>query len=106
MNKSIKPSELSTIIIACEAGMGSSLMSVNALKKKFKKAGITTVKVMHKPARAIPTDAKLILFHQSLEKLVRGRVPEAMVIPFKHFFKDPAFDSLVESFVQNTEITQ
>ena len=36
MSKSIAASEVKTVIFACEAGMGSSLMSVNSLKKKLK----------------------------------------------------------------------
>jgi mannitol-specific phosphotransferase system IIBC component len=54
MTQSIAASEVKTIILACEAGMGSSLMSVNALKKKLKKANVSGVTVVHKPARAIP----------------------------------------------------
>jgi mannitol-specific phosphotransferase system IIBC component len=57
MSSTIQASEVDTIILACEAEMGSSLMSVNALKKKLKKAKISNVKVVHKPVRGIPGDA-------------------------------------------------
>ena len=39
MAQSIPSSEVSLIILACEAGMGSSLMSVNSLKKKPQEGG-------------------------------------------------------------------
>ncbi len=45
MPKSIKISDVKKVIFVCEAGIGSSLMSVNALKKKLRKAGVTDVNV-------------------------------------------------------------
>ena len=45
--------EVDTIVFACEAGMGSSVMGVNALKKKLKQANLS-VNVMHKPVRSVP----------------------------------------------------
>ena len=57
MSKSISAAQVKKVILACEAGMGSSLMSVNALKKKLKAAQITDVTVVHKPVRDIPADA-------------------------------------------------
>jgi mannitol-specific phosphotransferase system IIBC component len=105
MTQPIPAKQVDTIILACEAGMGSSLMSVNALKKKLKKAKVTRVKVLHKPARDIPGDAKLVVVHKSLSKLVKSKVPEAVVITFDHFFKDPAFDKLVQDFVDDNPIS-
>ena len=43
MSVSISAAEVRTIIFACEAGMGSSLMSVNSLKKKLKAAQISAI---------------------------------------------------------------
>jgi mannitol-specific phosphotransferase system IIBC component len=104
MGSSISAADVKTVILACEAGMGSSLMSVNALKKKLKKANVTGVTVMHKPARAIPADAKVVVVHKGLAKVVRNRVPEAVVVTFNHFLNDPAFDKLVTAFVENGTI--
>ena len=104
MSRSIPASEVKQIILACEAGMGSSLMSVNSLKKKLKKAKVSGVTVVHKPARAIPTDAKLVIVHKGLAKVVRKKVPEAVVVTFSQFLNDPAFDTVVNAFTENSEI--
>ena len=104
MSNSILASDVKTIILACEAGMGSSLMSVNALKKKLKKANVEGVKVVHSAARALPADAKLIVVHKGLAKFVTSKVPEAVVVSFNQFLNDPVFDQLVQAFVDNTEI--
>lgn len=104
MTISILPSSVNTIILACEAGMGSSLMSVNALKKKLKKAKVTHAQVVHKAARDIPANAPLVVVHKGLAKVVRSKAPEAVVVTFDHFINDPAFDQLVEAFKDDREI--
>ena len=104
MAKSISAVQVKTIIFACEAGMGSSLMSVNALKKKLKAANITNVVVTHKPAREVPPDAELVVVHKGLAKVARAKAPNAVVLAFEHFLNDPVIDRLVKSMVENTEI--
>jgi mannitol-specific phosphotransferase system IIBC component len=104
MTQSIPAAQVTNIILACEAGMGSSLMSVNALKKKLKKANINQVTVAHKPARSIPQDAQVIVVHKGLAKVVRSKAPNAVVVTFSHFINDPAFDALVQAFVDDSEI--
>jgi len=106
MGKSIHTSEIKTIILACEAGIGSSLMSVNSLKKKFRAAGIKDVKVIHKATATIPTSAKFIICHNGIKESVRLRAPDAVIVGFKMFFNDPIFDKIVKAFVEGTEIAE
>lgn len=105
MAQSVPATEVDTIVLACEAGMGSSLMSVNALKKKLKKANVKNVKVLHKPARAIPADAQVIIVHKGLAKVAQSKAPNAVVVTFSHFLNDPAFDRVVQAFSQGGEIS-
>lgn len=104
MAQSVSASEVNTIVLACEAGMGSSLMSVNALKKKLKKAKVN-VKVMHKPARAIPQDADIVVVHKGLANVARNKAPNAVVVTFSHFLNDPAFDYIVNTLADGGEIS-
>ena len=104
MPNSVAASEVKTIVLACEAGMGSSLMTVNALKKKLKKANVNGVTVVHKPARAIPDDAQVVVVHQGLAGVARSKAPQAVVVTFKHFMNDPAFDRLVATLAAGGQI--
>ena len=104
MPKSISAADVKLVILACEAGMGSSLMSVNSLKKKLKAAQITDVTVVHKPVREVPADAKVVVVHKGLAKTATSKAPNAVVIAFNHFLNDPAFDNLVKAFVDKTDI--
>jgi mannitol-specific phosphotransferase system IIBC component len=104
MAQSIPAAQIKTIIFACEAGMGSSLMSVNSLKKKLKAAQITDVTVMHLPAREIPPTAQLVVVHKSLADVVRTKAPHAVVVTFKTFLNDPVFDTLVQALADRTDV--
>lgn len=104
MAASISGSQVKTIIFACEAGMGSSLMSVNSLKKKLKTAQVADITVVHKPVREIPADAQVVVVHKGLAKQARTKAPGAVVLAFNHFLNDPLFDKLVKALVDKSEI--
>lgn len=103
MATSIPAAQVDTIIFACEAGMGSSVMGVNALKKKLKQAGLK-VNVIHKPVRSIPSDAKVVIAHKGLASFARERAPQAVVVAFSQFLNDPVFDKVVDAIKSGGEI--
>lgn len=105
MAKPISTSDVKRIIFACEAGMGSSVMSVNSLKKKLKKANVEGVEVVHVAARDIPSNAQIVIVHKGLAKVARAKAPEAVILAFNQFLNDPIFDKVVSAFVQKEEIT-
>ena len=104
MAQSISATEVKTIIFACEAGMGSSLMSVNMLKKKLKAAQIEDVTVVHMPAREIPTTPRWWWCTRGWPKWSARKAPDTVVLTFNLFMNDPVFDKLVQSLVGKTEI--
>ena len=95
MATSIPAANVDTIIFACEAGIGSSIMGVNALKKKLKQANLN-INVIHKPVRAVPADAKVVMAHKGLANFARQQAPNAVVIAFSQFLNDPVFDKVVQ----------
>jgi PTS system mannitol-specific IIC component len=105
MATSIPAADVDRIIFACEAGMGSSLMGVNALKKKLQSANLK-VAVEHKAARAIPADAKVVITHKGLAATVRKNVPDAVVVSFSQFLNDPAFDRVVNQLKNGEAVTE
>ena len=105
MPKTIKTSEVKTITFVCEAGIGSSLMSVNALKKKFRKAEITGVDIVHSATSTLNKDTKFAICHKGILKSVRDKAPDAVLVGFNLFFNDPVFDEVVKAFEEGSEIT-
>ncbi|MCK6629976.1 MAG: PTS lactose transporter subunit IIB [Anaerolineae bacterium] len=105
MAKFVQANEVKKIVIACEAGMGSSLMVTNKLKKRVKDANLP-VKVEHSPARSIPKDAQVVVVHKGLAKLAREKAPWAVVLPFDNFMNIPAFDVIVNALQSNGQIEE
>ena len=106
MPKSINASEVKKIVFVCEAGIGSSLMSVNSLKKKFRKAGISDVTIIHSATTTLESDTKFIVCHKQLMESARDRAPDAVIVGFDLFFNDPVFDELTQAFVDGADITE
>jgi mannitol-specific phosphotransferase system IIBC component len=105
MAASIPAAQVDTIIFACEAGIGSSIMGVNALKKKLKQAGLT-VNVVHKPVRSVPSSAQVVVAHKGLADFARKQAPNAVVIAFSQFLNDPVFDQVVQKLKNGDALTE
>ena len=105
MTTSIAAANVDMIIFACEAGIGSSIMGVNALKKKLKQANID-VKVVHKPVREVPTTAKVVVAHKGLAGFARKQAPNAVVISFSQFLNDPVFDQIVQKLKAGDDLVE
>ena len=95
--------DVKLIVFACEAGMGSSLMGANQLKKLVKKANLD-VQVIHAPVHQIPPDTDVIVTHKGLARRAREQAPGAAVVPFTMFFNDPAVLGVVERLAAGDEI--
>lgn len=93
----INGSDVKKVVIACDAGMGSSVMVASTMKKKLKKYDVT---VEHTPVNNIPADAQVVLCHAGLADRARGIAPNAVVVPFQVFMGDPAF-AKVESAIKD-----
>ncbi|HMO12483.1 MAG TPA: PTS lactose transporter subunit IIB [Actinotalea sp.] len=89
----IDPTAVKKLVVACDAGMGSSAMLAGTLKKQLSKNGIT---VEHTPVAGIPGDADLVLTHAGLLDRARGVAGSTPVVPFNLFLGDPAVTKVVQ----------
>ena len=94
IKKDIK--EVDRIIVACDAGMGSSAMAATQLKNKLKEAGLGDIQVDNAAVNEIPLDTDIVLLHESLLERAKNRVPDAEFITIDNFMNSPAYDQLVE----------
>jgi PTS system mannitol-specific IIC component len=88
--------DVKLVVFACEAGMGSSLIGANQLKKRVKDAGLG-VRVIHSPVNQIPADTDVVIAHEGLAARARSAAPQAVVLSFKNFLNNPASDRLIHS---------
>jgi PTS system mannitol-specific IIC component len=87
--------EVRLVVFACEAGMGSSLIGANQLKKRLKDAGLD-VKVIHSPVNQIPPETDVVVAHEGLAARARSAAPQAVVLSFRNFLNNPAADLLIK----------
>jgi len=83
------------VVFACEAGMGSSLIGANQLKKRVKSAGLN-VEVIHSPVNQIPANTDVVVAHEGLAARARAAAPNAVVLTFRNFLNNSASDLLVK----------
>jgi mannitol-specific phosphotransferase system IIBC component len=97
----INGSEVHTIVVACDAGMGSSVMLASQLRRQLKKNEVT---VVHTPVNSIPGDADVIICHQGLADRARVSAPGKVVVPIQVFIGDPAVTKLVAAVQSGGDI--
>jgi len=97
----IDGSSITKLVVACDAGMGSSVMLASTLKKQLSKTGVT---VEHSPVASIPADADVVVTQAGLAARARGVVPDIPVVPFNLFLGDPAVTRIVKAIIDGTTI--
>jgi PTS system mannitol-specific IIC component len=85
---------ISKVIFACDAGMGSSAMGATTLRNKFKKAGLN-IEVVNCAINELPSDAQMVVTHESLADRARSKAPNAELITIKNFIDSPEYEKLV-----------
>jgi len=93
--KKVSASEVSKIVFACDAGMGSSAMGAGRLRKKIEAAGLD-ITVVNKAIDEIPQDAEIVITHQNLTSRAKEKAPQAEHISIQDFLQTPVYDQLVE----------
>ncbi|MEO3792276.1 PTS lactose transporter subunit IIB [Nonomuraea sp. B10E15] len=91
---SIDSKDIKKLIVACDAGMGSSVMLASQLRKQLKDSGVT---VEHTPVNSIPDDADVIVCHSGLAARAKASAPGKPLVSFQIFLGDPAVTKLVNT---------
>lgn len=90
----IQGTDIHKLVVACDAGMGSSVMLAGQLRKQLKKFPVT---VQHSPVSEIPADADLIVCHAGLAERARAAAGGTPVVPFQVFLGDPAVTRILNA---------
>jgi mannitol-specific phosphotransferase system IIBC component len=100
---SISGADVKQIVVACEAGMGSSVMVAKMLAKQLKDKGVT---VTHSPVNQLAeTEHDLVLCHRGLSARAKQAVPNSPVIVFDMFLGDLRIAQLVSEIQQGSQIS-
>lgn len=98
---SINGTDVKKLVVACDAGMGSSVMLAAQLSKSLKKY---SVKVEHTPVNDIPDDADLVLVQEGMLARARKSAPDKVVLGFQLFLGDPLFARVEQAIKDGGDI--
>ncbi len=92
---SVVSTKVSKIIVACDAGMGSSAMGASKLRNKVKKAGLN-IEVLNTAIDDLPGDVDIVITHSQLTERAMGQAPNATHLSLEDFIMTDVYDKLVE----------
>lgn len=87
-------SKVQSIIVACDAGMGSSAMGASLLLKKVQGSGLD-IDVINLPINNLPANVDIVVTHEDLTDLARQHAPNAHHISLTNFLDGSVYDQLV-----------
>jgi len=93
-------SHVRKIIVACDAGMGSSAMGAGVLRKKVKDAGLTNISVSNTAINNLPGDVDLVITHRDLTERAMRQAPHAQHISLTNFLDSGLYTDLTARLVE------
>ena len=92
-------SHVRKIIVACDAGMGSSAMGAGVLRKKVTDAGLKNISVTNCAINNLPDDVDLVITHRDLTERAMRQAPHAQHISLTNFLDSGLYTNLTERLV-------
>jgi len=94
----VNMAEVSKIIVACDAGMGSSAMGASLLAKKVKSAGLD-ISVTNCAINNLPGDVDIVITHKDLTPRAVKHAAQAKHFSLTNFLDSTLYDGLVGELV-------
>jgi len=88
-------SPITSIVFACDAGMGSSAMGASVLRRKITEAGFSDVTVVNQAISNLSDEYDLVVVHADLSDRAHERTPSAAHVTVENFMSSPRYDEIV-----------
>ncbi|MBI6189582.1 PTS mannitol transporter subunit IICBA [Providencia rettgeri] len=98
-NTSVNLAEVRNIIVACDAGMGSSAMGAGVLAKKVRDAGLLGISVTNMAINDLPDNVDIVITHKDLTQRAKTFAPNAMHISLTNFLDSQTYNDLVTNLI-------
>jgi galactose PTS system EIIB component len=100
---SISGSDVKKLVVACEAGMGSSVMIAKQLARQLKSHH---VEVIHSPVNQLhEAHPDVVLCHRGLGSRAKQAMPNTPVVVFDMFLGDPKIAGVVNAILNGEDIS-
>lgn len=91
----IKNKEIKKIVVACDAGMGSSALGATMLKKIAKEAGLSDIQIIHSAISNLDESADIVITQKSLTSLARQKLPNKIHVTINNFMDKDFYKDVV-----------
>lgn len=91
---------ISKIVVACDAGMGSSAMGASVLRKKVNEAGLN-IEVTNCSISNLTEDIDIVITHKDLTPRAKTVVSQPLHLSIDNFMNGSFYDELVEKLKNN-----
>jgi len=98
----VKMGDVASIIVACDAGMGSSAMGASLLAKKVKSAGLN-INVTNCAINNLPGDVDIVITHKDLTPRAIKHAGQAKHLSLTNFLDSALYDGLVAELTAAAE---
>ena len=92
---------ITSIVFACDAGMGSSAMGASVLRKKIKDAGYDNVTVVNKAVRNLEDNIDVLVTQRELGDRAVALAPSAVAVFVDNFMNSPRYDEVLQMVIDS-----
>ncbi len=93
------------VVVACDAGMGSSAMGASMLRKKLDQAGLSAVRSSNAAINSLPADVDLVITHKDLTDRARRAAPGAAHVSLTNFLDGAFYDRIVAEIRAKADVS-
>lgn len=97
----IKKVEIKKIVVACDAGMGSSAMGATVLKKIAKEKGLDTITIVNSAISNLDNSADIIITQKSLTNLAKEKMPNKIHLSINNFMDKNFYNEIVDKIKEH-----
>lgn len=97
--------EISRIIFACDAGMGSSAMGASILRKKVREAGLDIEVTNSAISRLTNQENTIIVTQEELQARAQQKSPKSTFVAVENFLNSPRYDEIIENLTNKKPMT-
>lgn len=95
---------VNTIVVACDAGMGSSAIGASILREKMRKKKLMHISVFNISLHCIPKHADIVITHKNLTDRAKEYAPYVKHISLVNFLDHAVYDSLIDKLIENRNL--
>lgn len=99
--EAVKKIKIKKIVVACDAGMGSSAMGSTMLKRIAKEKGVEDIIIVNSAISNLDDTADIIITQKSLTDLAKQKMPNKIHLSINNFMDKKFYNDILDKIKEN-----